>query len=91
MSEPVTIYECPNRHLSSHPVNAGGSDLDAPKCYACLKVVTSVRVFREEDVRPLWEAARMLDRERQYLLDSDTPYAEYAKLAAFPAPEEWTA
>jgi hypothetical protein len=69
MSAPMTIYVCPNGHAkSTHFGDAG--------CYVCGEAVAPVSVFREEDVRPLFDAAQ-------------AGVIDPAAIAAFPAPEEW--
>lgn len=82
--EPLTMYRCPvcgtwdqDEHYT------GGHDFDRfPDCHKNQRV--PVRVFREEDVRPLWEAADDSfvggDGERQALA---------VAVHDFPAPEEW--
>jgi hypothetical protein len=76
MTEPLTIYECPEPGHGTRlrPWMAGGEP--CPRC-------VPVRVFREEDVRPLWDAlnaVRMADDHRNV----------GCALNAFPAPEAWT-
>lgn len=73
--EPLTIYECPkcgHRSLAlrscAGPAALGSGHKRVDR--------TLVRVFRGEDVRPLWEAC-----ESHPML--------MAVSANFPAPEEW--
>jgi hypothetical protein len=80
MSEPLTIYECPK---------CGAQHLDrywgrTPNCPHRGDEFREVRVFREEDVRPLWEAAQ----DAKDMLAMPAPKYETA-VDAFPAPEEW--
>lgn len=81
MSEPLTIYVCDEGHV--------GGSLAANGCEECYGGTKPVRVFREEDVGPLWDAACEVT-------DVLYPAEEYGAarplhdaLEAFPAPEEW--
>lgn len=73
--EPITIYECRNCGLWRH----------VPSLCLCderPKKRVPVRLFREEDVRPLWEAAKQES--------SPARSASFVgAVDAFPAPEEW--
>lgn len=87
MTEPLTIYECsgPLAHRSS--VRRPGGGIKADRCFFCPEVVQEVRVFREEDVRPLWEVLAF----GAGLRGDDPPADAVEAMRAFPAPEEWTA
>lgn len=84
MSEAIVVYECPECGLvTDQPGNgrcgvvALHSDADSVRLHG------PIQVFRDEDVRPLWEALRLLASPF-----SDRITAVQA-LDAFPAPEEW--
>lgn len=88
MSEPLTIYVCPACGWWEGDANrdpdgdCNGADASPWPTHALTEMVP-VRVFREEDVRPLWEAAE----ER-----TDSVYRSgvlEAAVEAFPSPEEW--
>lgn len=79
MPERLTIYACPG---------CGSLDVERSRCESLpdhdLRRV-AIRVFREDDVRPLWDFVRS---ETEIL-----PTAAYVPaedlIAAFPAPVEW--
>lgn len=68
----LTIYECPAHGPQGLP------PYDYP-CAVCGAAVREVRVFREEDVRPLWQAAN--GRYVRELIEE--------AVDAFPAPADW--
>lgn len=83
MPEPLTIYECPlcgRRELDRIYVGHGSAKDGEP----CPIEPRPVRVFREENVRPLWEA--VMDRPK-----TSVPFAIRSAGEAFPAPPDWTA
>jgi hypothetical protein len=56
-----------------------------PPCDICGRVLKPVRVFREEDVKPLWEAVAFGAD-----LTGDEPFPAAIDAARmFPAPAEW--
>lgn len=81
----LTIYECPQigcGAMSRHPEQREG------QCWANDHgEPVPVRVFREEDVRPLWD--HLHDIRHEPLCTAPKVHAQ-AALDAFPAPEEWT-
>lgn len=87
MPEPLTIYECPEHGVMRTCVTPFPDALPAPACrvFGCQQPTSPVRVFREEDVRPLWEA---VNRRRRFGDDTCEPHEDDA-FDAFPAPEEW--
>jgi hypothetical protein len=87
MPAPPTIYECPVCGTWSEDADyTGGHDFARfPDCHRNQRV--PVRVFREEDVRPLWEELR--DARRIPSAIAALPGIGRA-LDAFPAPEEWS-
>lgn len=93
----LTIYECPTcRHLSDSTTCRGPLLSAHPRANG-----TPVRVFREEDVRPLVTALRAVSSTEplpENEVGRDSPMDEaidachdvaQAALDAFPAPEEW--
>lgn len=92
MAESLTIYECPT---CGHVIDRGGSPMP-PVCNGLRRphgmiVCRRVRVFREDDVRPLWEIANVYRREMDYLIQGDERprRRERDALDKFPAPEDW--
>jgi hypothetical protein len=79
--EPLTIYECPvcGAMTGSDHDCLGKPDHRHPRCRRA-----EVRVFREEDVRPLWDFVRA---ETEVL--PSTGAMPQDVLDAFPAPENW--
>jgi hypothetical protein len=82
MAEPITIYVCPECGTWGQEEGYTGGHNFARNPECCQNQRVPVRVFREEEVRPLW-AARGL-----YGLDVWKMHTE--AIDAFPAPEEWT-
>lgn len=91
MPEPLTIYECTCGHVEDQPRYPHVSPHSTNLCH---EQMLPVRVFREEDVRPLWEAAVTAEQEailaREAGEPSPTPSATDVAWRAFPAPPEWT-
>jgi hypothetical protein len=91
MPEPLTIYVCMNGHVreSAHP-HAVADIRNGPaaySCSACVNTAQRVRVFHEDDVRPLWDAAKALPL---YATTLPAGHRLVTAADAFPAPAEWT-
>lgn len=81
MNEPLTIYECPTCGAVARESYGVGWTFLPPqsKCFVRGhhdEEPREVRVFREEDVRKLWDCC--YDASGHHLAPDD-----------FPAPEEW--
>ena len=84
MSTPLTIYACtvPGCDYWRSEYSTGGHMADVGRGPLQRHVLKPVTVFREEDVRPLWEAARGH-------VDHGASLPVLNAFKAFPAPEEW--
>lgn len=86
MSEPLTIWECPHGHREMRvDTSEGGLRCAVTTCSA--PIATNHMYFAEEDVRPLWEAAR--DARTLGTWTSEERCAFFNILDAFPTPEDW--
>lgn len=88
---PLTIYLCPACGRSVDALDfdrttCAGAEYDGSE-HADVMMV-AVRVFREEDVRALWDASRQSSEHGHHPRDDARLRGA---LAAFPAPEEWRA
>jgi hypothetical protein len=85
MSEPLTIYECPEEFCGAVASVTGRDERTRGRiCVRCgSSALAEVVIFRGEDVRSLWLALVTCH-------DADVlGLAEEQALDAFPAPEDW--
>lgn len=94
MVECVTA-DCQNRADSSVTCEGEGA---FPYCRDCAAVLlrggeslVSGRVFREEDVRPLWEATRRIAQAETWAEARDALSQLGVAFDAFPEPVDWAA
>lgn len=86
MARALTIYECPDCALV-----ADAEVVQNESCYlAGHDEPVPVRVFRGEDVRPLWEAVKAMASAEQWGAIVDLLSVTATVRDAFPAPPEWT-
>jgi hypothetical protein len=94
MAEPLTIYECATgacNHLSLTPGMCLCRDIKGSR--VTYRDARAMRVFREEDVRPLHRALeRMLEGGVMFGAKDGVRMSDVPRdaLAAFPAPAEWS-
>lgn len=91
MPEPLTIYECTGcGEQRRHERDWCCYEAIPRSTRRLAREVVPVRMFREADVRPLWEAARVLEAECGVSApDWDAADEAAAAIDAFPAPDDW--
>ncbi len=96
MPEPLTIYECPECGWWTGDAGQGATDRPEAWCTGMhngaehrSRRMLPVRVFRETDVRPLWDWLQLTAPWARAPMPVGRQVMLAAAIKAFPAPADW--